>query len=79
MINAIPIVGWLISFVLSASLSIPFYFIWNDVGPRYFYWLPTVYQHVPFWDCVELFMLMPMLKLLLVPKLVEITQKVGKD
>lgn len=28
LINAIPIVGWIISFLLSASLAIPFYFIW---------------------------------------------------
>lgn len=23
---------------------------WNRVAPTYFYWLPKVYQNIPFWD-----------------------------
>ena len=69
MINAIPVLGWLISFVLSVCISIPFYFLWNWLAPIYGYWLPRVYLEVPFWHCVGLFMLMPMVKTLLVPKI----------
>lgn len=69
MLNAIPLVGWLLSFLFSVSLSIPFYFLWNWLAPAYFYWLPKVYLDVPFWHCVGLFMLMPMVKVLLFPTL----------
>lgn len=67
MLNAIPILGWLISFILAASLSVPFYFLWNGLAPTYFYWLPKVYLDVPFLHCVGLFMLMPMVKFLVFP------------
>lgn len=70
MLNAIPVFGWMLSFALSVSLSIPFYFLWNGLAPTYFYWLPKVYLDVPFWHCVGLFMLMPMVKMLVFPKLV---------
>ena len=67
MLNVIPVVGWLLSFLLSVFISVPFYFIWNALGPIYFYWLPKVYLNLPFWHCVGLFMLMPMVKTLLLP------------
>jgi len=67
MLNAIPILGWLLSFLFSVSLSIPFYFLWNGLAPTYFYWLPAAYLDVPFWNCVGLFMLMPMVKMLVYP------------
>lgn len=69
MINAIPIIGWLLSFAFSLSLSVPFYFLWGYLGPKYFYFVPPLYQHIPFWDCVWIFMLMPILKGLLLPTL----------
>lgn len=70
MLNAIPIIGWIISFLLSVSLAIPFYFIWNSLAPTYFYFLPQVYLNIPFWDTVGLFMIIPILKHMLVPTLV---------
>lgn len=70
MLNAIPVLGWLLSFLFSVSLSIPFYFLWNGLAPIYFYWMPKVYLDLPFWHCVGLFMLMPMVKALVFPKLV---------
>lgn len=68
MINCIPVIGWLISAAFSFCIAVPFYFLWNWLAPTYFYWLPKVYLAVPFWHCVGLFMLMPMLKILVVPK-----------
>jgi len=68
MLNAIPVIGWLISFILSVSLAIPFYFIWNHLASTYFYFLPEVYLNLPFWDTVGLFMIIPILKFMLVPK-----------
>ena len=73
MLNSIPILGWLLSFLFSSSLAVPFYFLWNHMAPKYLPFLPPLYSAVPFWDCVWLFMLVPILKSLL-PTLVSITQ-----
>jgi hypothetical protein len=53
--------------VVALFISVPFYFLWNWLGPTYFYWLPPVYLEVPFWHCTGLFMMMPMLKMLVFP------------
>lgn len=71
MINAIPFFGWLLSFLISFSLAIPFYFIWNALAPTYFYFVPVVYQNLPFWDTVGLFMIIPILKHMLFPTLIK--------
>jgi hypothetical protein len=47
--------------------SIPFYFIWNKLAPIYCYWLPPVYQHLPFWHCMGLFVLLAILRALIYP------------
>jgi len=73
MINAIPVLGWFLSAFFSISLAIPFYFIWNALAPTYFYFLPAVYQHLPFWDTVGLFMILPILKTMLFPKLATVS------
>jgi len=70
MLNIIPVFGWLLSFILSASLAIPFYFIWNHLAPTYFYFIPEVYQNLPFWDTVGLFMIIPILKHMLIPSFI---------
>lgn len=51
-------------------LSVPFYFLWNILAPIYGYELPAVYQHLPFWHCVGLFVLAAILRALLLPSLV---------
>jgi hypothetical protein len=80
MINAIPILGWIISFLVSCSLAIPFWIVWNSLAPVYFYWLPNVYQNIPFWHCVGLFILMPLLKHMVVPKIASVsTTQNNKD
>jgi len=47
--------------------SIPFYFLWNALAPTYAYGLPAVYLHIPFWHCMELFVLVALLRGLLFP------------
>jgi hypothetical protein len=69
MLNCLPIVGWLISFLFATFLSVPFWFLWNILAPTYFYWLPPVYLHLPFWDVVGLVMLMSMIDTIM-PKFV---------
>ena len=69
MINAIPIIGWLLSLLFSISVSIPFWFLWTscNFGTTYFQFLPTQYQSIPFWDCVGLFIIISILKSALMP------------
>ena len=66
MINAIPLVGWALSFAVSASLAVPFWFVWTvcGIGETYFYFLPSVYHHPGFWDCVGFFIVVSILKLM---------------
>lgn len=78
MLNAIPVVGWLLQGIVAVSLSVPFYFCWNALAPTYFYFLPTVYLNIPFWHCVGLFMLAPILKITLFPTLASVSQTNSK-
>lgn len=79
MLNYIPILGWLLDFLFRVSIAIPFYFLWNHLAPKYFYWLPPVYQEIPFWDCVWLFMCLGILYHILIPKLASVEQNNGKS
>jgi hypothetical protein len=70
MINGIPVLGWFISFIINASLAIPFWFIWSvcGVGDTYFYFLPEVYRGIGFWSCIGLFIVISILKSVLIPR-----------
>jgi hypothetical protein len=59
---SVPVIGWFLGLLLAAAVSIPFYFLWNALAPTYFYFLPEVYKHIPFGDCVGLFIIVPILK-----------------
>jgi hypothetical protein len=48
-------------------LSIPFYFLWNYFAPIYAYQLPPIYQHLPFWHCAGLFVLLAILRAAVLP------------
>lgn len=74
MINKIPVIGWILSAAASVSLSVPFWYVWTlcGIGEKYFYWLPSVYQSVPFGDCVGLFISISILKAALTPKLASV-------
>lgn len=64
MLNTIPIVGWFLSFLFSASMAVPFWLIWTvgGVGETYAYWLPRVYQSPGFFACIGVFMVMSIIK-----------------
>ena len=81
MLNAIPIVGWLADFTFKVSLAIPFWFIWSvlGIGEKYFYFIPIVYQDPSFWDCVGIFIVVPILNDIFVPKLVSIRNEQKLD
>lgn len=64
----IPIIGWIIAIVVDTFAAIPTYFLWNYIAPKYIYQLPEVYQNIPFWDIVWLFMLISILKSTFYPK-----------
>jgi hypothetical protein len=69
MFNCIPILGWLLSFLVYCSFAVPFWFLWTYVGISeiYFYWLPPIYLNIPFWDCVWLGMIISILKSVVLP------------
>ena len=48
-------------------LSVPFHFIWNALAPTYFFFLPPVYQQIPFFDCVGLFAIAAILRTIVFP------------
>ena len=75
MLNAIPIIGWLLSLLFSISLAIPFWIAWTvcGIGETYFYFLPKVYHAIGFWACVGLFMVLSILKAVLVPRLASVS------
>ncbi len=77
MINIIPIIGWLLSLALNASMAVPFWVIWtwSGLGARYFYWLPAVYLDIPFWHTVGLFIVIGILKSVLIPALATVKQE----
>lgn len=76
MINKIPFLGWVLSFLTSVSLSIPFWIIWTlcGIGRTYFTFVPELYQSIPFWNCVGLFMVVGILKAALTPQFVSVSQ-----
>lgn len=78
MLNQIPILGWLLDFGLKVSLAIPFWLIWTvgGIGNMYFDFLPAKYQSIPFWHCVGLFIVIPIIYGIAVPKLVSINHEV---
>jgi hypothetical protein len=80
-INTIPVVGWLIDILFKMCLAVPFWFMWTvcGLGEKYFYFLPPVYHAPGFWNCVGLFVAVPILYLVFVPRLISVnnTQKVG--
>ena len=81
MINAIPVLGWILSLIFTASLSLPFWLIWTvyGIGQKYFYWIPETYQSIPFQECIGLFMVISILKSVLIPKFISIEQKNSKN
>lgn len=68
MLNAIPIVGWILSFVISTFLAIPFWFIWTYLGiGALFEFLPNGLQAPGFWATVGSFMCLSILRAVMLP------------
>lgn len=70
MINAIPVIGWLISAFFSISLAVPFWLIWTvwGYGRTYAYWLPDIYLTPGFWDTVAIFIATSIIKTVFLPR-----------
>lgn len=69
MINIIPVVGWILSLLVNASLAVPFWLCWTvcGIGKGYFQFLPEQWQSIPFWDCVGIFMVVTLIRCKLFP------------
>lgn len=80
MLNSLPFVGWILDFTFKVSLAIPFWVIWSlfGVGDRFFWFLPQVYRDPGFWDCVGVFIVVPIAYGIFVPKLVSVSQSVDR-
>ena len=76
MLNLIPIVGWLTDLFFKISLAIPFWFIYTicGIGEKYFYFLPPLYTAPGFWDCVGVFIVVPIIYGIFVPKIASVSQ-----
>ena len=79
MLCYIPIIGYFLSFILAFCISVPFYFLWNWLAPTYFYFVPPVYQNIPFWSCVGLWMLLSILKCIFKPSININNSNTNKD
>jgi hypothetical protein len=75
MLNAIPIIGWFFSVLFAASIAVPFWYIWTacGIGEKYAYWLPEVYLHPAFWDCVGVFIVVNIIKDIFLPNFTRAT------
>lgn len=80
MLNAVPIVGWLLSFFGNVSLAIPFWICWTccGIGEVYFDFLPIQWRSIPFWNCVGLFMSVSVIKTVFVPRFCTVNQSVDR-
>ena len=68
MLNAIPLFGWLLSFLLSISLAIPFWLIWTVFGVgEMFDFLPVQFHAPGFWLTVGLFMCLSIFRAVALP------------
>ncbi|KKP78725.1 MAG: hypothetical protein UR78_C0016G0019 [Candidatus Moranbacteria bacterium GW2011_GWF2_35_39] len=76
MLNAIPIVGWLLDLIFKTSLALPFWLMWTKfgLGGKYFYFLPQIYHEPSFLNCLGLFIAVPILYRIFIPTLVSVSQ-----
>jgi hypothetical protein len=61
-LNFIPVIGWLVAWLICLFVAIPVDYLWNWLVPIYAYQLPTVYQNIPFWNMVGLLWLIMSIK-----------------
>lgn len=75
-LNALPVVGWVLSAIASVSMSLPFWYCWTlcGLGSLYFDFLPSQWQSIPFWNCVGLFISVSIIKSVFVPTFASVSQ-----
>ncbi len=78
-LNMIPIIGWVIAAIICLFIAVPVYFLWNWLAPIYFYWLPAVYQHLPFTHVFGLLWLITSLKGILFPSFYSSSSSTGNN
>jgi hypothetical protein len=61
--------AWIFALMLCPIMATFFWLLWNWLAPIYFYWLPDVYHQIPWWHCVGIFWLAPILRTLIWPGL----------
>jgi hypothetical protein len=78
--NAIPILGWALSLLFTASTAVPFWIIWTvcGIGEKFFYFVPDVYKQIGFWESVGLFMVVGIIKQVFVPKVASVVNTNNK-
>ena len=64
--SKLPVIGWLIALLFTISTAIPFYYLWNYVAPKYLSEMPIIYQQLPFWDIVWIFLTISIVKHILI-------------
>ena len=76
MLNSIPLLGWLLDLGFKASLAVPFYIIYTGfgIGNKYFGFLPSIYRDPSFFNCIGVFIVVPIIYGIFIPKLVSVSQ-----
>lgn len=76
MLNSLPFIGWFLDLVFKISLAVPFWIVWTScgIGAKFFPFLPAVYLRPSFWECVGVFIVVPILKGIFVPTLASVSQ-----
>lgn len=60
--------------------GVPIYFVWNELAPIYFTFLPEVYRAIPYWHIVGFLWLLGVITRAVVPKFNStVTQNNGKE
>ena len=69
-LNAIPILGWIISILCAMSLAVPFWICWTvcAIGATLFPFLPAAWVALGFWQTVGLFTCLSIAKLMVFPR-----------
>lgn len=68
--NGIPVLGWLLSLAIHMSFAFPLWVAWtkNEIGEKFFYFLPEVYYNVGYWEIVGILTCVTILNRALTPR-----------
>ncbi len=73
--NMLPFGGWVVYFIYKVSLALPFWLIWSvmGIGAKFFPFLPPVYLAPGFWETVGVFIVIPIVYSIFIPRIVNIS------